>query len=132
MEDLDFMKEALALAQKAFDLGCDKVVLLLTKPIGALQHTKQDMLLARLVERNYPATAQRLRQRAKQYEDGIVSTSSAAAPSRVARSQSKAFSVVLSPQSRNLTAKPPPTSPPMRSLAMAAALPDNDDTIYLL
>lgn len=30
-----------------------------------------------------------------------------------------------------LTARTPPTSPPMRSLAMAAALPDNDDTIYL-
>ena len=36
------------------------------------------------------------------------------------------------PTPSRLTAKPPPTSPPMRSLAMAAALPDNDDTIYLL
>ena len=36
------------------------------------------------------------------------------------------------PTPPRLTAKPPPTSPPMRSPAMAAALPDNDDTIYLL
>lgn len=35
------------------------------------------------------------------------------------------------PTPPRLTAKPPPTSPPMRSLAMAAALPDNGDTIYL-
>ena len=35
------------------------------------------------------------------------------------------------PTPPRLTAKPLPTSPPMRSLAMAAALPDNDDTIYL-
>lgn len=69
--------------QKAFDLGCDKVVLLLTKPIGALQHTKQDMLLAQLVERDYPATAQRLRQRAKQYEDGIALAKQYAAEGRL-------------------------------------------------
>mgnify|MGYP004455606741 CR=1 FL=1 len=36
------------------------------------------------------------------------------------------------PTPSRLTARPSPTSPPMRSLAMAAALPDNGDTIYLL
>lgn len=69
--------------RKAFDLGCDKVILLLTKPIGAMQHTKQDELLARLVERDYPATAQRLRQRAKQYEDGIELAKQYAAEGRL-------------------------------------------------
>ena len=33
---------------------------------------------------------------------------------------------LTAPLPSRLTARPPPTSPPMRSLAMAAALPDND------
>ena len=58
--------------QKAFDLGCDKVVLLLTKPLGVLRTSKTDNRLAKLIQKRYPVSAEQLRGRAQRYNDGIA------------------------------------------------------------
>ncbi len=46
--------------QKAFDLGCDKVVLLLTKPKNFVRTPEGDERLAKLIRRQYPLAAQGL------------------------------------------------------------------------
>lgn len=53
--------------QKAFDLGCDRVVLLLTKPSGVARSSRKDRMVARLIEREFPASAHQLRTRAERY-----------------------------------------------------------------
>ena len=58
--------------QKAFDLGCEKVVLLLTKPLGLLRSAKKDTPLAKLIQKKYPVSAQKLRERAQRYNDGVA------------------------------------------------------------
>ena len=58
--------------QKAFDLGCDKVVLLLTKPLGVLRTSKTDNRLAKLIQKRYPVSARQLRGRAERYNAGIA------------------------------------------------------------
>lgn len=58
--------------QKAFDLGCDRVVLLLTKPLGVLRTSKTDNRLAKLIQKNYPVSAEQLRGRAERYNNGIA------------------------------------------------------------
>lgn len=69
--------------QKAFDLGCDKVVLLLTKPLDQPQNTGLDETLARLIQKTYPASARRLQLRAKQYCDGLALAKEYAAQGRL-------------------------------------------------
>ena len=58
--------------QKAFDLGCDRVVLLLTKPLEVLRTSKTDNRLAKLIQKNYPVSAEQLRGRAERYNNGIA------------------------------------------------------------
>ena len=58
--------------QKAFDLGCDRVVLLLTKPLEVLRTSKTDTRLAKLIEKKYPVSAEQLRGRAERYNNGIA------------------------------------------------------------
>lgn len=58
--------------QKAFDAGCEKVVLLLTKPLGVLRTSKNDRRLARLIQKKYPISAEQLRNRARRYNDGVA------------------------------------------------------------
>ena len=53
--------------QKAFDLGCDRVVLLLTKPSDIPRSSRKDQLIARMIEREFPASAHQLRTRAERY-----------------------------------------------------------------
>lgn len=57
---------------KAFDLGCERVVLVLTKPRDVLRTDKKDRALARCIERRYPKAAQRLRGRAQRYNEGVA------------------------------------------------------------
>lgn len=52
---------------KMFELGCDKVVLVLTKPEDFLRTPKSDNKLARLIQRKYPVAANNLRARAGRY-----------------------------------------------------------------
>ena len=58
--------------QKAFDKGCDKVVVLLTKPRDMVRTTDGDVRLASMICRRYPAAAQALRQRAARYNEGVA------------------------------------------------------------
>ncbi len=53
--------------EKAFDLGCERVVLILSKPESTLRKPGKDELFARGIQRKYPAAAEKLRQRAQRY-----------------------------------------------------------------
>lgn len=57
---------------KAFDDGCDKVVVLLTKPRDFLRTPDRDAKPARLLKRRYPASAMRLMSRFKTYNDSVA------------------------------------------------------------
>lgn len=58
--------------KKAFACGCDIVILLLTKPEGTIRTSKKDCKIARFIRKKYPKAAERLCNRAKQYNDGIA------------------------------------------------------------
>ncbi len=58
--------------EKAFELGCDRVVLILTKPEHVLRTPGKDELFARGIQRKYPAAAEKLRQRARRYNEGVA------------------------------------------------------------
>ncbi|MGN0078555.1 MAG: patatin family protein [Coriobacteriales bacterium] len=57
--------------EKALSLGCDKVVLLLTRPRDALRVPGADDRLARTIQRAYPRAAEALRLRAQRYNEGV-------------------------------------------------------------
>lgn len=58
--------------QKAFNMGCDRVVLILTKPKDVIRQPGKDPFLAKQIEKRYPKAAERLRLRAKRYNDGVA------------------------------------------------------------
>lgn len=58
--------------EKAFACGCDKVVLILTKPKDILRTPGKDMKFADRIQKKYPKSAERLRQRAAQYNRGVA------------------------------------------------------------
>ena len=58
--------------QKAFALGCDKVVLLLTKPEDDIRTSDGDRKLARMIRRQYPNAAEGLCRRADAYNESMV------------------------------------------------------------
>ena len=58
--------------EKAFQLGCDRVVLLLTKPVNVLRSPKKDEKVAACIRRAYPAAAQKLCQRAQRYNESVA------------------------------------------------------------
>lgn len=53
--------------QKAYQMGCTKVVLILTRLRDSIRSGDADRMLARLLARKYPLAAQRLRARAQEY-----------------------------------------------------------------
>ncbi len=57
--------------QKAFELGCDKVVLILTKPKDTVLNTKEDTFAANKIEKKYPLAAESLRNKAEKYYKGL-------------------------------------------------------------
>lgn len=57
--------------KKAFELGCDKIVLILTKPRDFVKAGGADPRIARFVEKNYPEIASILRIRDKIYNDSV-------------------------------------------------------------
>lgn len=69
--------------QKAFDLGCDRVVLILTRPMNEQRLSGKDEKLARRIERKYPRAAERLRTRAERYNTGVALSKEYAAEGRV-------------------------------------------------
>ena len=58
--------------EKAFQLGCDRVVLILTKPVNMLRSPKKDEKVAACIRRAYPAAAQQLCQRAQRYNESVA------------------------------------------------------------
>ena len=57
--------------EKAFQCGCDKVVLLLTRPADKPRGPGKDALLADMIQRRYPFAARKLRTRVERYNAGV-------------------------------------------------------------
>lgn len=57
---------------KAFEPGCDRVVLILTRPEHKLRDPKQDAKLAARIRRKYPNAAEALCRRAQLYNDSVA------------------------------------------------------------
>lgn len=53
--------------EKAFQCGCDKVVVILTKPEDFIRDPKKDVKFAKRIQKKYPVSAENLRQRAEKY-----------------------------------------------------------------
>ena len=57
--------------QKAFELGCDKVIALLSKPANFRRNPDRDSRLAMLIAKDYPKAAEKLRGRAELYNQEL-------------------------------------------------------------
>ncbi len=58
--------------EKAFQLGCDRVIVILTKPEHVLRDSKKDEKLAAGIRKRYPAAAEKLCKRAQRYNEGVA------------------------------------------------------------
>lgn len=58
--------------KKAFELGCDLVVLILTKPENKPREQGSDPKVAKRIQKKYPHAAEQLRLRAEHYNDGVA------------------------------------------------------------
>lgn len=58
--------------EKAFQLGCDRVVLILTKPVDVVRVSHKDDKIAALIRRKYPLSAKNLCRRAKVYNESVA------------------------------------------------------------
>lgn len=58
--------------EKAFEFGCDRVVVILTKPESEIRNSKKDEKLAACIRKKYPAAAEQLRRRAPKYNDSVA------------------------------------------------------------
>lgn len=58
--------------QKAFDCGCDRVVVVLTRPEHVLRTPEKDQKLAKRIQKKYPKAATSLRLRARRYNEGVM------------------------------------------------------------
>lgn len=58
--------------KKAFEYGCDKIVLILTKPIDVVRSPRTDNILAGRIQKKYPLSAEKLRSCAQQYNIGVA------------------------------------------------------------
>lgn len=58
--------------KKAFELGCDRVVVILTKPEQQLRTPHKDEKIAARIRKKYPAAAEKLCQRARRYNESVA------------------------------------------------------------
>lgn len=58
--------------EKAFEAGCDLVVLILTKPVSQPREVGSDAKLAQRIQKKYPQAAEQLRLRAQHYNEGVA------------------------------------------------------------
>lgn len=58
--------------KKAFDDGCDKLVLILTKPEPLIQTPDNEKILAKMFQSKYPKAAHQLELRAERYNEGVA------------------------------------------------------------
>lgn len=57
--------------EKAISLGCEKIVLILTKPESLIRTPEKDQKLASMIQEDYPLAAEKLRWRAAKYNEGV-------------------------------------------------------------
>lgn len=57
--------------EKAFSMGCDRAVLILTKPRGTKRTSEKDEKLAHSIRKKYPRAAEGLMMRAQNYNAGV-------------------------------------------------------------
>lgn len=57
--------------QKAFELGCDRVVLILSRPVSVSRNSGKDLTLAKLIRRRYPVSAEKIARRAEIYNASV-------------------------------------------------------------
>ena len=57
--------------QKALDDGCDKLVVVLTKPRDTVRQPEKDTKLAKLLKRKYPKASYNMAHRAERYNKGV-------------------------------------------------------------
>lgn len=69
--------------EKAFHMGCDKVVLILTLPENTVRTSDKDRKLASVIRRKYPLSAENLAQRAQWYNECIALAQSYAAKGKL-------------------------------------------------
>lgn len=58
--------------EKAFQYGCDKVILILTKPVDFIRHSKKDKKIANRIRKRYPNAAESLKKRAETYNHHVA------------------------------------------------------------
>ena len=58
--------------KKAFQLGCDRVVVILTKPEKELRTSRKDEKIAAGIRKKYPAAAEKLCRRAQRYNESVA------------------------------------------------------------
>lgn len=58
--------------QKALDEGCDKIVLILTKPKDVIREPGSDTFFADRIKHRYPHAAESFKQRANRYNEGVA------------------------------------------------------------
>lgn len=68
---------------KAFELGCDRVVLLLTLPLDTVRTADKDKKLAARIRKKYQLAADKLEQRAEHYNEGVALAKKLAAEGKV-------------------------------------------------
>ena len=69
--------------EKAFQMGCDKVVVILSRPKDVLRVPGKDYQYARRIQKKYPLAAERLRTRADRYNWGVDAAKEYEAQGRV-------------------------------------------------
>lgn len=57
--------------EKALACGCDRLVVILTKPLGELENAKSDALLAKLLPKKYPKISEQLLHRTEYYNASL-------------------------------------------------------------
>lgn len=57
---------------RAFELGCDKVVLILTRPENTVRKPDKDVKLAHRIRKEFPEAAEALMNRAQKYNEGVA------------------------------------------------------------
>lgn len=58
--------------ERAFFLGCDRVVVLLSRPRGLPRPVGKDEAFAKRIQKRYPLAAEALRHRAERYDEGVA------------------------------------------------------------
>lgn len=58
--------------ERAFQMGCDKVVVILSRPKDLLRLPGKDIPFAKRIQKKYPLAAENLRRRADRYNQGVA------------------------------------------------------------